>query len=173
VKLNAFTDYSLRVLIYLAVNEGRKATIAEIATVFGVSEHHLVKVVHYLGRQGWIATVRGKGGGMSLSKAPQDICIGQVVRDTEGSAVPAECFEPGGGHCVIRGCCGLQGVLGEAVAGFYAVLDRYTLADVMSKPRALAKVLTFHACPPPSTARPFTKVNTTTAARRSDGRHRP
>lgn len=153
MKLTSFTDYSLRVLIYLAVNEGRKSTIAEIATVFGVSENHLVKIVHFLSRQGWIATVRGKGGGMTLSKAPQDICIGQVVRDTEGTAVPAECFEPGGGHCIIRGCCGLQGVFGEAVEAFYAVLDRYTLADVMSTPKVLAQVLTFHRSLPASTAR--------------------
>jgi Rrf2 family nitric oxide-sensitive transcriptional repressor len=152
MKLTSFTDYSLRVLIYLAVNEGRKSTIAEIATTFGVSENHLVKIVHFLSKQGWIATIRGKGGGMTLSRAAQDICIGQVVRDTEGTAMPAECFEPGGGHCIISGCCGLQGILGEAVAAFYAVLDRYTLADVMNKPQALVQVLTFHRSMPASSA---------------------
>ena len=108
MKLTAFTDYSLRVLLYLAANSGRKATIAEIATAFGISEHHLVKVVHFLGKRGWIATVRGKGGGMTLAMQPKDICLGQVVRDTEGAAVPAECFEADGGHCVLSGCCGLK-----------------------------------------------------------------
>jgi Rrf2 family nitric oxide-sensitive transcriptional repressor len=152
MKLTSFTDYSLRVLIYLAVNEGRKSTIAEIATLFGVSENHLVKIVHFLSKQGWITTSRGKGGGMTLSRPAQDICIGQVVRDTEGTAMPAECFEPGGGHCIIRGSCGLQGVLGEAVDAFYAVLDRYTLADVMNKPHALAQVLKFHRSMPVSSA---------------------
>ncbi|WP_298232951.1 Rrf2 family transcriptional regulator [uncultured Azohydromonas sp.] len=153
MKLTSFTDYSLRVLIYLAVNGERKSTIAEIATVFDISEHHLVKVVHFLSKQGWIATIRGKGGGMTLSRAPKDIRIGQVVRDTEGTAVPAECFEPGGGHCIIRGCCGLQGVFAEAMEAFYAVLDRYTLADVVRTPQVLAQVLHFHRSVPGSTAR--------------------
>jgi Rrf2 family nitric oxide-sensitive transcriptional repressor len=144
MKLTAFTDYSLRVLLYLAANSGRKSTIAEIAAAFDISEHHLVKVVHFLGKQGWIATVRGKGGGMTLALQPKDICLGQVVRDTEGSAVPAECFEPGGGHCILSGCCELKGPLAEAVGAFYAVLDRYSLADVMTNRRAFAQVLTFH-----------------------------
>jgi Rrf2 family nitric oxide-sensitive transcriptional repressor len=148
MKLTSFTDYSLRVLIYLAVNEGRKSTIAEIAGVFSVSENHLIKVVHSLSKQGWIATIRGKGGGLILSKAPRDIRIGQVVRDTEGAALPAECFEPDGGHCIIRGCCGLQGVFSEAVEAFYAVLDRYTLADVVRTPQVIAQVLSFHRARP-------------------------
>ncbi|MDZ5460869.1 RrF2 family transcriptional regulator [Azohydromonas lata] len=147
MKLTAFTDYSLRVLLYLAANSGRKSTIAEIATAFGISEHHLVKVVHFLGKQGWIATARGKGGGMTLAMQPKDICLGQVVRDTEGTAVPAECFEAGGGHCILSGCCELKGPLAEAVNAFYGVLDRYSLADVMTNRRALAQVLTFHPSP--------------------------
>ncbi|WP_157269738.1 RrF2 family transcriptional regulator [Azohydromonas aeria] len=148
MKHTSFTDYSLRVLIYLAVNAGRKSTIAEIAAAFDVSESHLNKIVHFLGKHGWIVTIRGKGGGLILSKAPRDICIGQVVRDTEGGVVPAECFEPGGGHCLIRNCCGLQGVFSEAVQAFYAALDRYTLADVLSAPQLVAQALTFHRLRP-------------------------
>ncbi|AKJ30888.1 BadM/Rrf2 family transcriptional regulator [Caldimonas brevitalea] len=144
VKLTAFTDYSLRVLIYLAAHPGKKATIAEITRAFGVSEHHLVKVVHFLGKKGWITTVRGKGGGMTLATSAQAICVGRVVRDTEGLLEPAECFESGGGHCAIGGCCGLKGVLAEAVQAFYAVLDRYTLADVTRNQEALAQVLDFY-----------------------------
>jgi Rrf2 family nitric oxide-sensitive transcriptional repressor len=102
MKLTSFTDYSLRVLMYLAVQPERRATVAEIAQAFGVSENHLTKVVHGLGRQGWIETSRGRGGGMLLAKAPQDIRIGEVVRDTEGAAVPAECFSSDG-RCVIDG----------------------------------------------------------------------
>ncbi|NML17297.1 RrF2 family transcriptional regulator [Azohydromonas caseinilytica] len=151
MKLTAFTDYSLRVLMYLAANSGRKSTIAEIATAFGISEHHLVKVVHFLGRQGWIATIRGKGGGMTLAMQPGDIRLGQVVRDTEGSAVPAECFEAGGGHCIVSGCCGLQDVLAQAVQAFHGVLDRYTLADVMANRPALVQALEFHRSLPEST----------------------
>ena len=142
MKLTGFTDYSLRVLIYLAADPSRRATIAEIAKAFDISENHLTKVVHLLGKQGWIETVRGKGGGMLLAKRPQDICIGNVVRDTEGAAVPAECFAPDGGHCAISGCCRLKGVLAEAVNAFYSVLDHYTLADIARNRQVRARVLT-------------------------------
>lgn len=144
MKLTAFTDYSLRVLIYLAAEPSRRATIAEISTAFGVSENHLTKVVHFLGKQGWLETVRGKGGGMTLAKRPEAIGIGQVVRDTEGAAMPAECFSADEGHCVISSCCRLKGVLAEAVRAFYAVLDRYTLADITRNRQALADILHFH-----------------------------
>lgn len=141
MRLTAFTDYSLRVLIFLATEPGRRATIGEIAGVFGISESHLVKVVHFLGRHGWIETIRGKGGGMQLAHAPRDIGVGRVVRDTEGAALPAECFRSDGGHCLIADCCRLQDVLGEAVHAFYAVLDRYTLADLTRNRAALARVM--------------------------------
>lgn len=145
MKLTGFTDYSLRVLLYLAATPSRRATIAEIAKAFNVSENHLTKVVHLLGKQGWVDTVRGKGGGMLLAKQPQDICIGKVVRDTEGAALPAECFAEDGGHCVITGCCKLQGVLAEAVNAFYSVLDHYTLADISRNRQVLGKVLMLQA----------------------------
>jgi Rrf2 family transcriptional regulator, nitric oxide-sensitive transcriptional repressor len=141
MKLTAFTDYSLRVLIYLAADGTRRATISQIAEAFGVSEHHLVKVVHFLGKQGWIETVRGKGGGILLAMPAEQVNVGRVVRDTEGAAVPAECFSADGGHCVITDACRLQGVLGEAVKAFYAVLDGYTLADIARNRLTLAKVL--------------------------------
>jgi len=144
MKLTAFTDYSLRVLIYLAADTNRRATIAEIAESFGISENHLVKVVHFLGKRGWIETVRGKGGGILLSMPPLRVNVGKVVRDTEGAAMPAECFSEDGGHCVIDGCCRLKGVLGEAVRAFYAVLDRYTLEDLCRHRQTLAKVLMIH-----------------------------
>jgi Rrf2 family nitric oxide-sensitive transcriptional repressor len=141
MKLTTFTDYSLRVLIYLAADTTRRTTIAEIAESFGISENHLVKVVHFLGKQGWIDTVRGKGGGILLAMPPEKVNVGRVVRDTEGAAVPAECFSEEGGHCVITHCCRLKGVLGEAVKAFYAVLDRYTLADISRNRQTLGKVL--------------------------------
>lgn len=141
MKLTGFTDYSLRVLIYLAAEPDRRATIAEIARAFDISENHLTKVVHLLGKQGWVETVRGKGGGLLLAKQPQDICIGKVIRDTEGAAMPAECFALDGGHCVISSCCRLKGVLAEAVKAFYAVLDNYTLADISRNRQVLGKVL--------------------------------
>ncbi|HEX7891650.1 MAG TPA: Rrf2 family transcriptional regulator [Ramlibacter sp.] len=143
MKLTAFTDYALRVLIYLAAQPGQRATIAQIATAFDVSEHHLVKVVHFLGKQGWLSNVRGKGGGLELGEQPQDIVVGRVVRATEGSAQVAECFGETGGDCRIAPECRLRGVLAEAVAAFHAVLDRYTLSDLVRNRQELARVLFF------------------------------
>lgn len=140
MKLTTFTDYSLRVLIYLATQPRQRATIAQVAAAYDVSENHLVKVVHFLGRQGWLKNVRGKGGGLELALAPDRIGLGQVVRQTEGQAV-AECFGDEGGHCCIAPSCRLRGVLGEAVTAFYGVLDRYSLADLVTNRQALAKVL--------------------------------
>ena len=145
MKLTAFTDYSLRVLIYLAADTTRRATIAEIAKAFDVSENHLTKVVHFLGKQGWIDTVRGKGGGIRLAMPPQQVSVGKVVRGTEGAAMPADCFAEDDDRCVIDGSCRLKGVLGEAVKAFYAVLDRYTLADLSRNRQSLGKVLMIRA----------------------------
>ncbi len=151
MKLTAFTDYSLRVLIYLAARPDRRATINEIATAFDVSEHHLTKVVHFLGKHGWLATVRGKGGGVGLALAPEAIGVGDVVRATEGKALPAECFGEAGGHCAIAGICHLQGVLREAVDAFYGVLDGCTLADLALNREQLTQVLFVrHPAPAPA-----------------------
>lgn len=147
MKLNAFTDYSLRVLIYLAADPARRATIAEIAAAFGVKENHLTKVVHHLSKQGWVTTVRGKGGGLELGRPAASIVVGKVVRDAEGTALPAECFAPEYSSCAIVRACRLKGVLAEAVDAFYAVLDRYTLADITRNPRVLAGILQIHPVP--------------------------
>jgi Rrf2 family nitric oxide-sensitive transcriptional repressor len=141
MRLTAFTDYSLRVLIYLAAQPGQRATIAEVAEAFGVKENHLTKVVHFLGRAGLLSNVRGKGGGLDLARPPAQIVVGQVVRQTEGAAMPAECFAEDHGHCRITRLCRLRGVLGEAVDAFYAALDRYTLADLVRNRQALSRVL--------------------------------
>jgi Rrf2 family nitric oxide-sensitive transcriptional repressor len=141
MKLTAFTDYSLRVLIYLAAQPGQRATIAQVATAFDVSENHLVTVVHFLGKQGWLANQRGKGGGLSLALPLARIPLGEVVRQTEGQAVPAECFEEDGGHCCIAPACRLKGVLAEAFEAFYAVLDRYTLEDLVRNRARLVQLL--------------------------------
>jgi Rrf2 family transcriptional regulator, nitric oxide-sensitive transcriptional repressor len=141
MKLTAFTDYALRVLIYLAAKPGRRATVAEISTAYDIKTNHLTKVVHLLGKQGWVDTVRGKGGGLLLAKAPKDISVGQVVRDTEGQAVPAECFATEDSTCCIVQCCRLQGVLADAVKAFYAALDRYTLADLTRNKSELSTIL--------------------------------
>jgi len=141
MKLTAFTEYSLRVLIYLAAQPQQRATIAEVAGAFEISENHLTKVVHFLGKGGWLANVRGKGGGLELAMPPELVGVGNVVRETEGAALPAECFGDDGGHCSIADICRLRGVLGEAIGAFYSVLDRYTLADLVHNRQSLAKVL--------------------------------
>ncbi|MDO9115547.1 MAG: Rrf2 family transcriptional regulator [Polaromonas sp.] len=153
MKLTAFTDYSLRVLIYLAAQPQKRATIAEIAASFDVSENHLTKVVHLLGKNGWLANVRGKGGGLELAMPPELVGVGAVVRQTEGAAVVAECFSDEGNHCAITRICRLRGVLGEAVEAFYTVLDRYTLADLVQNRQSLAKVLFIDRTAPPTAAK--------------------
>jgi Rrf2 family transcriptional regulator, nitric oxide-sensitive transcriptional repressor len=143
MKLTTFTDYSLRVMIYVAARPGQRVTIAEVAQSFDVSEHHLVKVVHFLGQQGWLCNVRGKGGGLELGMEPERIRVGQVVRQTEGGARVAECFcdSESDINCRIVSCCHLRGVLGEAVTAFYGVLDRYSLSDLVANRQQLARVL--------------------------------
>jgi Rrf2 family nitric oxide-sensitive transcriptional repressor len=108
-----------------------------------------MKVVHLLGKAGLLANVRGKGGGLELARAPEAINIGKVVRITEGRPLPAECFDPQRNRCVITPVCKLRSVLADAVKAFYAVLDQYTLADLLRNRRALAKVLLGDAARPP------------------------
>jgi Rrf2 family transcriptional regulator, nitric oxide-sensitive transcriptional repressor len=141
MRLTTFTDYSLRVLIFLGARPEHRATIAEVATAFGISENHLVKVAHFLGKEGLLENTRGHGGGMRLATAPERINLAEVVRRTEGGDLPAECFDPEHNRCVISGGCKLRGVFHEAVNAFYAVLARYTLADLVRNRSALAKIL--------------------------------
>lgn len=132
MRLTLHTDYALRVLLYLAAHEAQRCSIGEIAQGYGISRNHLMKVVHVLGRGGFIKTVRGRGGGFQLARAPTEINVGMVVRYTETDLQLADC-----GTCAIKRACGLTGVLGEAMAGFLAVLDRYSLADIARDRSAL------------------------------------
>ena len=141
MRLTTFTDYSLRVLIFLALEPERRATIGQIASAFDVSENHLMKVAHFLGKHRLLANVRGKGGGMSLARSPEKINVGSVVRLTEADALPAECFDRERNTCVITPACQLRHVLDEAVEAFYQALGRYTLADLVQHRQALARLL--------------------------------
>lgn len=141
MRLTTFTDYSLRVLIYLAIRPEQRVTIAEIATAFDISESHLMKVVHFLGKHGFLANVRGKGGGLTLASTPDAINVGAVVRLTEADSLPAECFDPDRNTCVISQSCQLRKILGEAVSAFYSVLERYSLADLVVGRSQLARIL--------------------------------
>ncbi len=148
MRLTSFTDYSLRVLIFLAAEPGRRGTIAEIARTFDISENHLMKVVHLLGREGLLANVRGKGGGLQLAQPPSSINLGKIVRITEGKPLPAECFDSDHNACVITPVCKLRGVLSDTVKAFYAVLDRYTLEDLARNRNALVPLLFVNLDPP-------------------------
>jgi Rrf2 family nitric oxide-sensitive transcriptional repressor len=126
MKLTRYTDYALRVLIYLSLNPERQCSIAEIADGYDVSVNHLMKVVQHLAREGFVASSRGRGGGLRLGMAAEDIGIGTVVRLTEPDMDLADCE-----NCVISRVCGLTSMFADATAAFLQVLDRYTLADVV------------------------------------------
>ena len=139
MQLTSYTDYSLRALLYIADQPGRLVTVSEIAEHYEVSRNHMVKVVHNLGANGYIQTVRGKSGGVRLAKAPEDIRISEVVKSTEPHMNIQECFNPETNKCPLMGDCRMMGVFAEARKGFMNVLASYTLADMMiKKPSAQA-----------------------------------
>jgi Rrf2 family nitric oxide-sensitive transcriptional repressor len=134
MQLTRFTDYALRALMYLGLHRDRTVTISEIAQTFRISQNHLMKIVHQLARQGYIETVRGKGGGMRLAREPEQINIGGLVRDTEDNMNVAECFDPENRQCALLPACKLKSVLHEASRNFLATLDRHRLSDLLPSP---------------------------------------
>jgi Rrf2 family nitric oxide-sensitive transcriptional repressor len=141
VQLTRYSDYSLRVLIYLALDPERLVTIEDIAQGYDISKAHLMKVVHHLGLRGYVETVRGRGGGLRLARRPEEIRVGEVVRWTEEMDL-VECFDPASSQCAIEPVCGLRSALHEALAAFLAALDRYTIADLVERRRKpLARLL--------------------------------
>ncbi len=128
--LTRFTDYSLRVLVFLAVKGEERSTIHEIAESFDISRNHLMKVVQDLSQKGYITAIRGKNGGLLLKKAPEDIRLGTLVSDTEHDLQLVECFGEDN-ECRITPACRLKPILAEALGAFLAVLDNYTLADML------------------------------------------
>lgn len=150
MRLTVFSDYTLRVLIYLGLRRDRLCTIAEIAEAYAISRNHLMKVVHNLGLRGDIETVRGKGGGIRLAREPSAINVGAVVRAAEHDAPLVECFDPANSCCRIEAACLLKGVFGKATQAFYTVLDQYTLADLLRTEQHMADLLevTKPAAPP-------------------------
>lgn len=142
MQLTLYTDYSLRVLVYLGLKTDDLATISEIAGTYGISRNHLVKVVHNLSSEGFIDTLRGKGGGLRLARPPEKINIGDVVRHTEPNFNLVECFdEENPGSCPITPMCKLKGGLARAFGAFMAELDTMTLADILTNREALARPL--------------------------------
>jgi Rrf2 family nitric oxide-sensitive transcriptional repressor len=141
MRLTKFSDYSLRVLIYLAVHPDRPASIAEISRAYDVSPHVIVKVAQQLAADGAIASVRGRRGGLRLSKPPDAINVGALVRRTEPSWDVVECFNRETNSCPIEPACGLKGALERARLAFLGVLDGYTLADFLPRPPAVKRLL--------------------------------
>jgi len=137
MRLTSFTDYSLRTLIYLALQPDRRATIADIAGAYDISANHLMKVVHQLAMAGDVATLRGQHGGLRLARPAETINIGEVVRRTGPDMTLVACFAEGR-RCVIQDCCVLQHALSDALVAFLGVLDGYTLADLVAPQQALA-----------------------------------
>jgi Rrf2 family nitric oxide-sensitive transcriptional repressor len=140
MQLSLNSDYSLRVLIYLALKDHEKASIEEIADAYQISIHHLVKVVHRLGKLGYIKTSRGRGGGLKLAKDPFEIRLGEVIKRTE-KLILVECFEGGTTRCPIAGSCGLQGVLKQALQAFIETLNSFTLAGIIADSKNLRSIL--------------------------------
>ncbi|TDM48075.1 Rrf2 family transcriptional regulator [Macrococcoides goetzii] len=132
MKLTLYSDYSLRVLMFLARTEQR-TQIDEIAKFYNISKNHLTKVVNNLGTLGYIETTRGRGGGITLKMAPEEINIGKLIRKTEEHFNIVECFNRETNTCPIIDHCGLMSVLGEALTAYLKVLDQYTLKDILAK----------------------------------------
>lgn len=131
MRITRHTDYALRLMIFLALREGERATVPEIAKAYGISQNHLMKVAQQLQARGYVEALRGKRGGLRLRHEPRDINLGEVVRDMESDFQLVECFGDREA-CVITPFCQLKGVLGKALGAFFAVLDDYTLADLVA-----------------------------------------
>ena len=140
MQLTSFTDYALRVLLYAAVRPETRCLTEDVATTFGISRHHVVKVVNELQHLGYLETTRGRDGGFTLARSPHQIRVGGVIRQTEGTLALVECFAPATNTCPLTRACGLKGVLREAFDAFLTVLDRYTLADLVAEPRWVARL---------------------------------
>lgn len=140
MQLTLFSDYSLRILLYLTMHHGQRVTLREISAAYGISRNHLVKVVQRLIEQGLVESVRGRGGGLSLAREPRDINVGAVVRLTEPHLNLVECFDERTNTCPIDSACGLKNALVRAQEAFYAELARYSLADFAPRGPALIKL---------------------------------
>lgn len=147
MRLTIFTDYTLRVLIYLGVHQhqDRLTTISDVATAYGISENHLTKIVHHLAKQGYVETTRGKGGGMRLARAPEQVNLGDVVRGAEEDLAIVECFQKNNTACPIGPSCVLAEILAQAMRAFFDKLDSHTLADLLVQREKLAGVFRIHS----------------------------
>ena len=140
--LTFHTDYALRLLMLLAAEPDNRHTIEEIAQRYDISRNHLMKVTQTLAQAGFVDSFRGRAGGLRLARAPASINLGAVVRATEDDLALVECFDRESNRCAISPACGLRGPLEEALRAFLAVLDRYSLADLLQNPATARKMRT-------------------------------
>jgi Rrf2 family nitric oxide-sensitive transcriptional repressor len=154
MRFTLHTDYALRLLMLLAMEADELHTIEEVARRYGISRNHLMKVTQTLAQAGYIKSVRGRGGGIRLGRPAAQINLGAVVRATEDGFALVECFDRERNTCVVASACGLRGPLDEALRAFLAVLDRYSLADLVSNPNALRRMRHLLADPAATEARP-------------------
>ncbi|GGJ06073.1 transcriptional regulator [Shewanella hanedai] len=140
MQLTRYTDFGIRTLMYLALQPERNTLfrIAEITEVFELSPNHVSKIVHHLGKLGYLKTIRGKSGGFRLGMSASQINVGQLVRVLENSLAPIDCSKP---YCRFTPSCQLKGVLAEAVSAYLAVLDKYSLEDIVSNRQQLLALL--------------------------------
>jgi Rrf2 family transcriptional regulator, nitric oxide-sensitive transcriptional repressor len=143
VQLTLQTDYGLRMLLYLALRQEDGGTIPQISRAYGISENHLRKVANHMVGAGLLKSTRGRGGGLRLARLPSEISIGDVIRKVETHFNLVECIGPDPKRCAVTGYCGLEGIIDEALAAWFAVLDRYTLADAITQPHTLTSLLGF------------------------------
>lgn len=138
MQLTKYTDISLRVLMHLALNPEKRATITEISDIYNVSRNHLLKVVHQLAIQGYIVSTQGRGGGISLANGTENVTVGEIVREMEQSLELIDCE---GSGCPLTPSCNLKRALNEAMNAFLSKLDDYTIADLVSNRRQLLRLI--------------------------------
>ncbi len=141
MQLTLQSDYTLRVLIYLALKKDELSTIDEIAEAYQISAHHLTRIVHKLGELAYINTQRGRGGGILLAQLPEKINIGEIIEKIENHFYIVECFDPGKKCCVIQSVCLLKPHIAEATQSFINTLKKKTLADIILNKKQLEKIL--------------------------------
>jgi len=140
LRLTLHTDYSLRLLMLLALEPDELHTIEEVAARYGISRNHLMKVTQTLAQAGFVNSLRGRGGGLRLGKPAAKIILGDVVRATEDGFNLVECFDRKTNTCVVAPVCGLRGPLEEAVLAFLRTLDKYSLADLVANPGSMRRM---------------------------------
>lgn len=144
MQLKKYTDYALRVLIYAGMKADQElVSIKEISETYSISQHHLGKIVYELNKKGFIETFRGRNGGIRLAKAPKDINVGMIVRDLERDVHLLECFDRETNQCILSPACKLKHALHEALEAFFAVLDQYTLKDLIVNEEELLELMGF------------------------------